>query len=118
MKWFRKAANQGNAHAQYNLGVMYNNGKGVTQDYKEAIKWHRKAANQGYVHAQNNLGTMYGNGQGVTQDYVLAHMWWNLAASQGDKTALRNRNIVEKRMTPSQVEKAQELARKFRVKKQ
>ena len=38
----------GFAYAQYNLGVMYDNGQGVQQDYKEAVKWYRKAAEQGH----------------------------------------------------------------------
>ena len=54
---------------------------------------------------------MYIKGKGVLQDYVLAHMWFNLAASQGDKLATENREIVAKEITPSQIEKAQRLAR-------
>ncbi|MEW6560686.1 MAG: tetratricopeptide repeat protein, partial [Pseudomonadota bacterium] len=65
--WFRKAADQGDADAQYNLGVMYANGQGVPQDYAQAASWFRKAADQGYAAAQNNLGIMYANGQGVPQ---------------------------------------------------
>ena len=57
---------------------------------------------------------MYDNGQGVPQDYVLAHMWWNLSSSQGITTAIKGRNIVEKFMTPQQIEKAQELARNWK----
>ncbi|WP_277600823.1 tetratricopeptide repeat protein [Eikenella corrodens] len=52
-------AEQGNADAQYNLGVMYDNGQGVRQDYAEAARWYRKAAEQGYAKAQYNLGSMY-----------------------------------------------------------
>ena len=57
---------------------------------------------------------MYGKGLGVPQDYVSAHMWWNLSSSNGYKDAVKNRNIVEKKMTPSQIEKAQELARNWK----
>ena len=62
---------------------------------------------------------MYANGQGVPQDYVSAHMWWNLSGSNGHKSAVKNRNIVEKKMSKQQKGKAQELARywKPRVKK-
>ena len=59
VKWYRLAAEQGDAVAQYNLGVMYDNGQGVPQDYAEAVKWYRLAAEQGYAHAQRNLGVMY-----------------------------------------------------------
>ena len=104
-------ANLGYAGAQYRLGVMYERGRGVPQDYKTAAKWYRLAAKQGDADAQNSLGVMYGNGHGVVQDYVRAHMWWNIAASQGDKHATKNRDTVAKEMTPSQLEKAKRLAR-------
>ncbi|KAF8920469.1 hypothetical protein BGZ58_004354, partial [Dissophora ornata] len=56
MEWYLKAANQGNASAQYNLGFMYEHGKGVPQDYSKAMEWYLKAANQGHASAQPNLG--------------------------------------------------------------
>ncbi len=56
----RPLAEQGVAEAQFNLGIMYNNGHGVPQDYAKAVKWYRKAAEQGYAEAQHNLGFMYG----------------------------------------------------------
>ena len=93
---------------------MYDNRLGVPQDDKEAVKWFRLSAEQGHASAQHNLGFMYFNGLGVPQDYVLAHMWWNLSGSNGYKDAVTNRNIVEKKMTPSQIEKAQELARNWK----
>ena len=58
-EWFRKAAEQGNTKAQFNLGLMYYKGQGVKQDYTEAAKWYRKAAAQGYAAAQSNLVNMY-----------------------------------------------------------
>ena len=82
VKWYRKAADQGYPAAQYNLGVMYDQGQGVPQDYAEAARWYRKAADQGDANAQLGLGVMYAKGQGVPQDYVEAHMWLNLAASR------------------------------------
>ena len=54
-KWYAKASAQGLAMAQYNLGVMYSQGRGVPQDYKQAFKWYAKAAEQGDAFAQNNL---------------------------------------------------------------
>ena len=50
------AADQGNAEAQYNLGVLYNLGQGVPQNHAEAARWYRMAADQGNARAQNNLG--------------------------------------------------------------
>ena len=58
---------QGDADAQFNLGVMYSNGTGVLQDYKTAVKWYKLDAEQGYADAQNNLGVMYRKGHGVPQ---------------------------------------------------
>lgn len=116
-KLFFPLAEQGDASAQNNLGVMYKNGQGVPQDNKEASKWFRFSAEQGNAFAQQNLGLMYFEGQGVPQDYVLAHMWWNLAGSNGNKNAVENRNIVEKKMSKQQIEKAQEMARNWKPKK-
>ncbi len=47
---------------------MYYNGRGVTQDYAQAVKWYRRAAEQGYANAHSNLGALYAKGRGVTQD--------------------------------------------------
>jgi len=84
-------AEQGNASAQYNLGVMYDNGDGVAQfDNKEAVKWYRKAAEQGNASAQFSLGFMYAYGQGVVQDYKEALKWYRKAAKQGNASAQFN----------------------------
>ena len=117
-KWFRLAADQGHAKAQTILGAMYEEGLGVPQDYAQAVKWYRLAADQGDASAQNFLGYMYSNGQGVPQDYVQAHMWLNLAAAQGNADGEKNRDLVAKRMTPQQIERAQELGRNWKPKQQ
>ena len=116
LRLWQPLAEQGNAGAQYNLGQMYRQGKGVAQDYKEALKWFRLAAAQGVAEAQYNLGVMYAKGDGVAPDYVRAHMWSNLAASaftgEKAKTAANNRDMIAEKMTPTQIEKAQEMARR------
>ncbi len=112
------AAAQGDARAQYNLGVMYDKGQGVRQDYAEAVKWYRMAAEQGNANAQNNLGVMYHMAWGVPQDYVQAHLWYNLAAAQGTDQARKNRDIIADRMTPAQIDEAQRLAREWKPKNQ
>ena len=117
VKWYRPAAEQGFADAQYNLGVMYSKGQGVPQDYKTAVKWYRLAAEQGFASAQHNLARMYYLGTGVPKDYVYSYMWANIAASSGKEDAVKGRDIVAKEMTPSQIEKAQQLARNFVPKK-
>jgi TPR repeat protein len=59
VRWYRLAADQGDADAQFNLGVMYDTGRGVPQDDAEAERWYRLAADQGDANAQSNLGVMY-----------------------------------------------------------
>ena len=98
-------------NAQFTLGNMYREGEGVPQDDKTAVKWYTLAAEPGTAAAQSNLGVMYYNGKGVIQDDVYAHMWWNIVASSGDKDAVTLKDAVSKRMTSSQIEKAQRLAR-------
>ena len=80
-------AKQGDAAAQYNLGVCYYNGIGVEKDYVEAVKWYRKAADQGRARAQSTLGVRYANGEGVEKDYVEAVKWFRKAAEQGNAAA-------------------------------
>src|SRR5690554_3388796 len=80
---WRPLAEQGNTVAQFNLGIMYDNGYGVPQDKAEAAKWYRMAAEQGDADAQFNLGVLYDNGYGVPQDYAEAAKWYRMAAEQG-----------------------------------
>ncbi len=67
--WYRKAADQGYAPAQFNLGVMFATGQGVPQDYGQAIGWYRKAADQGYARAQFSLG---GGRRSVLSSWVIS----------------------------------------------
>jgi TPR repeat protein len=83
VKWFHKAAEQGYARAQFNLGLMLHGAGSVVQ----AVKWWRKAAEQGNANAQGSLGLMYYNGNGVPQNYVEAVKWYRKAAEQGDAEA-------------------------------
>ena len=83
----QRAADQGDAEAQFNLGWMYDTGKGVSQDYGEAVQWYRRAADQGHAQAQCNLGVMYYTGEGVPQDDREAVKWFRRAADQGDAKA-------------------------------
>ena len=93
-QWYEKAAAQGEAEAQFKLGLMYDEGKGVRQDHAEARKWFEKAAAQGNAEAQSCLGFMYEKGQGVPQDYVKARKWYEKAAAQGDIEAQFNLGIM------------------------
>ena len=83
-------AEQGDVTAQFNLGLCYYNGWGISQDYEQAVSWWRKAAEQGLAEAQFNLGLCYYNGMGVSQDYGQAVKWWRMAAGQGNAEAQFN----------------------------
>ena len=83
----RESAEQGDAVAQYNLGVRYADGEGVPENAREAVRWYRLAAEQGDVRAQYNTGHAYRNGEGVPQDDVEAVRWWRLGAEQGFASA-------------------------------
>ena len=91
---WRLFAEQGDANAQFNLGLMYATGKGVAQDSAEAVKWFRKAAEQGVARAQYNLGHMYETGDGVAQDSGAAVQWFLQAAEQGVARAQYNLGLM------------------------
>ena len=91
---FRSLADQGNADAQYNLGVMYSNGHGVSQNHAEAAKWYRRAADQGHAAAQYNLGTMYSTGDSVLQNHAEAAKWYRHAADRGHAAAQYNLGVM------------------------
>ena len=88
MKWYLKAAGKGNAHAQCQIGYMYNYAEGVTANYSTALKWYLKAANQGDTKAQRHIGYLYNAGRGVTQSFSKALQWFNKAVANGDVHAL------------------------------
>jgi TPR repeat protein len=84
---WRRMAEQGQAAAQYNLGIMYEYGRGVRQNDVEAARWYRKASVQGVSVAQYKLGIMYDNGWGVTPSDTEAVRWYRNAAEQGHPLA-------------------------------
>ncbi len=116
LKEWRPLAEQGDAVAQCNLGVMYQLGLGVPRDYQEAAQWCRLAGEQEHAGAQVLLGAMYHLGQGVPRDDTLAHMWVTLAMAHGIAVAVKWRDLFEKAMTPAQLAEAQRLAREWKPK--
>jgi TPR repeat protein len=94
LKEWRPLAEASDASAQFNLGIMYDNGLGVPQDDAEADKWYRLAADQGHATAQYNLGVMYHQGDGVQQDKAEAVRWYRLAADQGVADAQFNLGVM------------------------
>ena len=86
-KLLKPLAMNGDAKAQFRLGMMYNIGIKEIQDYAEAAKWFKLSAARGYALGQFHLGTMYDYGKGVPKDYVMAVKWYKLAAEQGQAGA-------------------------------
>ena len=86
-------AELGDAEAQFNLGVLYDEGAGVESDLATAAGWYRKAAAQGFIDAQTNLGILYYHGLGVQRDRDEAARWFRMAAEQGDREA---RNYLDR----------------------
>jgi len=119
MNYWRPLAEQNNAVAQVNLGLMYRKGLGVPQDNMQALVWYRKAADQGNDIAQLRLSLMYEGGLGAPQDYVQARMWANIAASlvpdaKYRATAVLFRDFLVTKMTPAQIAEAQRLATEWK----
>ena len=127
VKWYRKAADgvsyrrlssrisrssQGYVKAQYNLGLMYDNGRGVSKNDAEAVKWYKKAAEQGYADAQSDLGFMYVYGDGVPESHIKAYVWWSMAKANGSEKAKGNIEILKPMMKKEQIAKAQEIGSK------
>jgi len=86
-EWYGKAAERGNALAQYELGRQYQLGQGVPKDQAKAVDWYSKAAEQGHPVAQFNLGAAYEEGAGVTKDVSQAVQWYTKSAAQNNTQA-------------------------------
>src|SRR5262245_35539071 len=80
----RRSAEGGDASAQNKLGLLYYEGKGVPQNYRQAKRWFEEGAKQGHARAQTNLGTLYLNGEGALQSDQMALFWFSQAAEQKD----------------------------------
>jgi uncharacterized protein len=83
LRFWHPLAEQGDAGAQFHLGVMYESGQGVLRNDAEAIKWYSKAAEQDDAVAQFILGIMYTKGEGVSPNHAEAALWYRLAADHG-----------------------------------
>lgn len=90
----QKAAEHGDAEAQFNLGTMYDDGYGMSGNKSEAAKWYRLAAEQGHAKAQYNLGLLYDEGVGVPQNIAEAVKLYRLAAEQGHAKAQDNLGLM------------------------
>ena len=87
LRLLRPLADQGNGEAQYDIGILYENGQGAPQNSATAAQWYRKAADQGYAAAQLKVSKMYEDGVGVGQDSATALLWLRRSAEQGNALA-------------------------------
>lgn len=116
-KWYRRAAEQGDARSQANLASKYLRGRGVLKDYQEALVWFRKSALQGYAFAQGYLCIMYADGLGIPVDNVKAYAWCNIATVTAPNDGLPPaeyasvREFVAAKMSPKEVTRAQAISR-------
>jgi TPR repeat protein len=114
LKEWQPLAEQGDARAQFNLGVIYFNGQGIPHDPVKAVDWYRAAADQGYGPAQANLSFMYETGQGLLQNYVEAYKWATLAGTHGADAAGGALEQLAAKMTAEQIAEAKGAAAKWR----
>ena len=105
--WFRRAAEQGLADAQFNLGLMYYTGEGVEHDDEVAFRWFDSAAAQGHAKAQFNLGALYANGHGVAADLAECYRLWLVASMQGEPNAHANLGVMRDKISTKEAEEAQ-----------
>ena len=111
--WYRKAAEQGHAKAQCNLGFCYAEGHGVPQDYAQAVHWYRKAAEETYENAQCKLGWCYLYGKGVSRNVVLAYKWLRLAAEQGYPGAKEQLTSLSAFISPAELAEGERLYKEY-----
>ena len=112
----RARAEQGDADAQFDLGVSYGSSAGELLDFTQSAQWYRKAAEQNHSLAQFNLGVMYAKGQGVSQDDAEAARWIRKAADRGDAGAQFNLGMRYHRasMGPGRVDAAESRVEAFK----
>lgn len=109
IRWWARAADNGNGRANSMLGTMYYQGTGVKKNIIEAIKYWHLAAEKKDPDAMSQLGYVYLLGDSVKKNLTLAYMWFNLAAGLGDKQAIRQRDEISHRISSVQAAEAQRL---------
>jgi len=106
----RKLADQGDAEAQFQMGVRYHNGEDVPQDDTQAMQWFLRSAEQGHVDAQSHLGAYYWAGRGVPEDLSKAYFWSAIALAEGDDNSKSRLEGLASQMTQAQVSDARKQA--------
>ncbi len=102
-------AEEGDAEAQFNLGILYDLGQGVAQSKVRAAAWYRRSAEQGFAAAQYNLAVMFANGEGVPRNQVLAYALFDLAAAD-DPEAAERRDALAPSLAAEEIDRALRLA--------
>ncbi len=115
--WFRKAAEQGHANAQFNLASLHY----ARKEYAPAASWYRRSAEQGNALAQIRLARLYAEGLGLARDPVQAFKWFAIAIVRGSDSyaranATKGRDDIATKMSPAQVAEAERLARDWKPK--
>jgi uncharacterized protein len=113
-KEWEPLAEAGNPPAQFNLALLFYDGRGAPQDFEAAFHWFSRAANQGYVKAERNLGAMYAEGKGAVRDNVKAYKWFALCAAAGSDPCSVQRDLSAKRLNSAKLAEARRLARDFK----
>lgn len=107
-------AEQGSAAAQFNIGLLYDEGKGREPDMKQAVEWYRRAAENGFPRAQFRLGELHESGQGfLERDLIQARKWFAIAAEGKYRGAKKRMKAVAKSMTPGEIALGDMYAREF-----
>ena len=106
-------AKEGDAESQYDLGVIYYIGKIAPQNYSQAFALFTQSAEQGFYQAQHALGSMYEKGNGVKQDYKQAWAWYSVAALSGRENIAMDLSSLEKKLSPTELKQAQEIAKQY-----
>jgi len=116
LKNLREQAEAGDPCAQFRLGVIYEEGRGVAPSGRQAERWYRRAALQNDANAQLALGVIFAIGDGVERDYGQAYVWFDLAASQGHKDAEELRDLVARELGATARKAALREARELQAK--
>jgi TPR repeat protein len=114
--WYKLAAEQGLPEAQFRLGFLSEQGRGVPKDDAEAAKWYTQSADHGYAPAMARLGSLYADGKGVAADNHKAYFWLTLATKQNLKLAERQRDQVIKKLNFDDVTKEEIAALNWKAK--
>jgi len=110
-------ADQGDAFAQYALGLQYLTTPGVEETDQLAASWIRRSAEQGFLEAQVALADLYRKGQGLPQDLFQAYVWSSIAALRGDAYAARLKVLLAEKLATPQVKQAEDLAQAWKPKR-